>query len=139
MEGSARRKFLLVLILAAIVVAALINTGWSRPPYEAASPSPALPSTSLSEKHGHYLFIVTLPTPGEIAAMLTRTEQLAQIQHPDISRAGIADAARIEVKMCHAEIQRRGLKQEDVPAFIELMPYGPNQEERLRRNGYAYL
>jgi intracellular sulfur oxidation DsrE/DsrF family protein len=36
-------------------------------------------------------------------------------------------------------MRRLGLRKEDIPAFIELVPYGPDEEERLRRNGYVYL
>ncbi len=35
-------------------------------------------------------------------------------------------------------MRRRDLEETDIPAFIELVPYGPNKEEWLRRNGYVY-
>jgi intracellular sulfur oxidation DsrE/DsrF family protein len=36
-------------------------------------------------------------------------------------------------------MKRLGIGEEDIPAFIELVPYGPDEEMRLRRNGYVYL
>lgn len=116
-----------------------------------------------------YLFQVTLHTPEEIEGMLARAEQLAATQRPADGRTGIAlvlhgpevelfarrnyaeyrrlvdRAARldgngvVEVKMCRSEMRRRGIRAEDVPAFIELVPYGPDEEQRLLRNGYVYL
>ncbi|MBI3571304.1 MAG: hypothetical protein HY082_09395 [Gammaproteobacteria bacterium] len=43
------------------------------------------------------------------------------------------------VKMCRTEMKILGIKEEDIPAFIELVPYGPDEEKRLLRNGYIYL
>ncbi len=116
-----------------------------------------------------YLFQVTLHTPAEIEKLLTRAEQLAATQRPSDKRTGIAlvlhgpevelfarrnyakyrqlvdRAARldadgiIEVKMCQTEMRSRGIREQDVPGFIELVPYGPDEEERLKRRGYVYL
>jgi hypothetical protein len=36
-------------------------------------------------------------------------------------------------------MRARGIREQDVPGFIELVPYGPDEEERLRRRGYVYL
>lgn len=134
-----------------------------------AEPAPASPSTSLTAEDGRYLFSITLHTPGEIAGLLVRAEELAKTTRPDARRTGIAlvlhgpeiemfakknysrfqetveqaarlDAERIvEVKMCRTEMKILGIKEEDIPAFIELVPYGPDEEARLRRSGYIYL
>jgi intracellular sulfur oxidation DsrE/DsrF family protein len=120
-------------------------------------------------EEGRYLFNVTLHTPEEIAGLLTRAEELARTRRADSRRTGIAlvlhgpeieifakknyprfqkmvdqaarlDAGRIiEVKMCRTEMKHLGIREEDVPAFIELVPYGPDEEARLRRSGYVYL
>ena len=162
-----RRKHVAALILI-IAIAAAAYLFWPRASSDTSRPILA-PTTSLTEQHGRYLFSVTLHTPDEIAGLLARAEQLAQTMRPDDARTGIAlvlhgpeiemfakksyprfrkivdQAARldaghvIEVKMCLTEMRRLGLRKEDVPAFIELVPYGPDEEERLRRNGYIYL
>ncbi|BAV34231.1 hypothetical protein SCL_1940 [Sulfuricaulis limicola] len=130
---------------------------------------PSLPATGLATEDGRYLFSVTLHTPEEIAGLLARAEELAKIRRADSSNTGIAlvlhgpeieifakknyarfretvdraarlDAGRIiEVKMCRTEMQRLGIREEDIPGFIELVPYGPDEESRLRRSGYVYL
>jgi intracellular sulfur oxidation DsrE/DsrF family protein len=163
-----RRKHIAILVLITAIAAAAYLL-WPRASSNVTVPERAAPSISLTEQHGRYLFNVTLHTPEEIAGLLTRAEQLAQSMHTDNPRTGIAlvlhgpeiemfakknyprfrntvdqaerlDAAHvIEVKMCLTEMRRLGLQKEDIPAFIELVPYGPDEEERLRRNGYVYL
>ena len=163
-----RRKHIAVLILI-IAIAAAAYLFWPRASSNMAVPERAAPSISLTEQQGRYLFNVTLHTPEEIAGLLARAEQLAQTMHADNPRTGIAlvlhgpeieifaknnyprfqklvdQAARldaehvIEVKMCLTVMRRLGLRKEDIPGFIELVPYGPDEEERLRRNGYVYL
>ncbi|TAM44231.1 MAG: hypothetical protein EPN55_11685 [Gammaproteobacteria bacterium] len=125
------------------------------------------PATPAPE--ARYLFQVVLHTPAEIEKLLARAEQLAATQRPSDRRAGIAlvlhgpevelfarrnyakyrqlvdRAAKldadgvIEVKMCQTEMRSRGIREQDVPGFIELVPYGPDEEERLKRRGYVYL
>ncbi len=163
-----RRKHIAVLVLITAIAAAAYLL-WPRASSNMAGPERAAPSISLTEQQGRYLFNVTLHTPEELAGLLARAEQLAQSMRADNSRTGIAlvlhgpeiemfakknyprfrkiveraarlDAAHvIEIKMCRTEMRNRGIKEEDVPAFIEFVPYGPDEEERLRRNGYVYL
>lgn len=127
------------------------------------------PDAAAPENAGRYLFQVTLHTPVEIEKLLARAEQLATTQRPPDRRAGIAlvlhgpevelfarrnyakyrqlvdRAAKldadgvIEVKMCQTEMRSRGIREQDVPGFIELVPYGPDEEKRLLRRGYIYL
>jgi hypothetical protein len=162
-----RHKHVAVLILI-IAIAAAAYLFWPRASSDTSRPTLA-PTTSISEQHGRYLFNITLHTPEEIAGLLARAEQLAQTTRTDDAHTGIAlvlhgpeiemfakqnyprfrqtvdqaarlDAAHvIEVKMCLTEMRRLGLRKEDIPDFIELVPYGPDEEERLRRNGYVYL
>jgi len=163
-----RRKHIAVLVLITAIAAAAYLL-WPRASSDMAGPERAAPSISLTEQQGRYLFNVALHTPEEIARLLTRAEQLAQTMRTDDARTGIAlvlhgpeiemfanknyprfrktvdraerlDASHvIEIKMCLTEMRRLGLRKEDIPAFIELVPYGPDEEERLRRNGYVYL
>jgi len=144
-----------------LIGVALLSVGLCRPAAWAADAAP--PATP------HRLFHITLHTPAEIEGMLTRAEQLAKTRRPDGTHAGIAlvlhgpeveffarrnyskyrrivdlaarlDAAGvIEVKMCQTEMRARRIGARDVPDFIELVPYGPDEEQRLLRNGYVYL
>ncbi len=163
-----RRQHVVILILITAIVA-VVYLFWPRASSDTAQPAQGTPATSLTEQHGRYLFNVTLHTPEEIAGLLARAEQLSHTLRTDNARTGIAlvlhgpeiemfakqnyprfrntvdraerlDSARvIEVKMCLTEMRRLGLRREDIPAFIELVPYGPDEEERLRRDGYVYL
>lgn len=146
----------------------LVAMPQSRAPAEPA-PEPVPPVTSLTAEEGRYLLNVTLHTPEEIAGLLARAEELAKTMRADSRRTGIAlvlhgpeieifakrnyahfqktvdQAARldaehiIQIKMCRTEMRNRGIKEEEVPAFVEFVPYGPYEEKRLRRNGYVYL
>lgn len=135
----------------------------------AAEKTPATPPSDSPAPGARYLFRVTLHTPMEIEGLLARAEQLARNTRPADRRAGIAlvlhgpeveifarknyakyrhivdRAARldadgvIEIKMCQTEMRSRGIGNDDVPGFIEFVPYGPDEEERLQRRGYVYL
>lgn len=163
------RKYTVALVTSVVGIAAVAYIGWAYRPALTSDLAPTSPSTSLSVEEGRYLFNVSLHTPEEIAGLLTRAEELARTRRADSRRTGIAlvlhgpeieifakknyprfqkmvdqaarlDAGRIiEVKMCRTEMKHLGIQEEDVPAFIEVVPYGPDEEERLRRSGYVYL
>jgi uncharacterized protein len=163
------RKYTVALVTSVVGIAAVAYIGWVYRPALTSDLAPTSPSTSLSVEEGRYLFNVSLHTPEEIAGLLTRAEELARTRRADNRRTGIAlvlhgpeieifakknyprfqkmvdqaarlDAGRIiEVKMCRTEMKHLGIREEDVPAFIELVPYGPDEEARLRRSGYVYL
>lgn len=163
-----RRKHVVipVILIAGMAAAYLLVSPQAPTPAESPPPSPA---TSLTTEDGRYLFSITLHTPEEIAGLLARAEELAKTRRADNARTGIAlvlhgpeiemfakkyyrrfretvdqaarlDAERvIEVKMCRTEMKHLGIRDEDVPAFIEIVPYGPDEEKRLRQEGYVYF
>ena len=45
----------------------------------------------------------------------------------------------VDVKICQSMMERLGVEREDIPAFIEQVPYGPGEVERLVREGYVYF
>ena len=154
-------KCLTYSLVALVMIAGSIAT--------AAEKAPATPPNGSTAPGARHLFRITLHTPAEIEGLLARAEQLARNIHPVDPRAGIAlvlhgpevelfarknyakyrhivdRAARldaegvIEVKMCRTEMRSRAIRDEDVPKFIEFVPYGPDEEERLQRRGYVYL
>lgn len=162
-----KQVVIIVMVVAGITAMGyLVAPPQSRGPAEPAATSPA---TSLTTEQGRYLFNITLHTPQEITGLLARAEELTKTIRADTRRTGIAlvlhgpeieifakknysqfrttvelaarlDAERIiEVKMCRTEMKILGIREEDIPDFIELVPYGPDEEMRLRRNGYVYL
>ncbi len=148
---------LMALVMVVSGIAAAVEKAPTTPPNDSAAPG------------ARHLFRVTLHTPMEIEGLLARAEQLARTTRPTNRHNGIAlvlhgpeveifarknytkyrhivdRAARlnaggiIEVKMCRTEMRSRDIRDEDVPKFIEFVPYGPDEEERLQRRGYVYL
>jgi intracellular sulfur oxidation DsrE/DsrF family protein len=45
----------------------------------------------------------------------------------------------VEVKMCETRMRNLGLDRRDIPAFIELVPYGPDEVDRLIEEGYITM
>ncbi len=120
-------------------------------------------------KSGRYMFNITLHTPEEIEGMLNRAEMLSQTTRNLKRSAGIAlvlhgpeievfaranykkyrnivdKAAKldgdsvIEIKICKTQMDNMNIKEDDLPAFIEIVPYGPDEEKRLKREGYIDL
>ena len=43
----------------------------------------------------------------------------------------------VDVKICQTMMGERGIEQHDIPSFIELVPYGPGEVERLEQEGYV--
>ncbi len=45
----------------------------------------------------------------------------------------------VDIKICEAWMSLRNLPREQLPAFVETVPYGPAREEQLEREGYRYF
>jgi intracellular sulfur oxidation DsrE/DsrF family protein len=45
----------------------------------------------------------------------------------------------VDVKICQSMLDRQGIDRDDIPAFIEQVPSGPGEVERLVREGYVYF
>jgi hypothetical protein len=43
----------------------------------------------------------------------------------------------VDVKICQTMMGARGIEQNDIPSFIEQVPYGPGEVERLKQEGYV--
>ncbi len=43
----------------------------------------------------------------------------------------------VDVRICQTMIGARGIERTDIPPFIEQVPYGPGEVERLRQEGYV--
>lgn len=120
-------------------------------------------------KQNRFLFNVTLHTKKEIESLLQRAETLSQTMrfskhHADIALvlhgseikffnkqnykkyrnivdlAARLDADRvIKIKVCRTRMKTLNIKDNDIPSFIEIIPFGPDEEQRLIRKGYIYL
>lgn len=115
------------------------------------------------------VYDITLHDPDQLRVLLRRLEQLADRPNtrdalPEIALvlhgqeveffaignyekyrdlvdlAAKLDAFQIvEVKMCQTRMRNLGLKSSDIPAFIELVPYGPAEVDRLVKEGYLTM
>ena len=45
----------------------------------------------------------------------------------------------VEVKACLTRMRALGLRREDLPAFIDFVPYGPDEVRRLEERGYRVM
>lgn len=45
----------------------------------------------------------------------------------------------VDVRICETMLNEYGLGPEDIPSFIERVPFGPGEVERLQREGYVYF
>jgi intracellular sulfur oxidation DsrE/DsrF family protein len=43
----------------------------------------------------------------------------------------------VDVRICQTMIGARGIERADIPSFIEQVPYGPGEVERLKQEGYV--
>lgn len=128
----------------------------------------AQPDNALNDGR-NYAYDIVLHTPEQIHEVLQHAEQISAAPRPGNEKASIAmvlhgpeidifsienypkyrdivdlaaklDAYNvIEVKMCQTMMRKRGLKNENVPGFIELVPYAPEELEKLRQRGYVVL
>ncbi len=116
-----------------------------------------------------YLFDVSDHTFEELEALLERADEITQttpdnsdqleivmiLHGPDIdwftqnnyveNKSLIDLAAKldaneiIDLKVCEAAMESRGVTREEVPAFIESVPYAPDEMKRLLGEGYINL
>lgn len=45
----------------------------------------------------------------------------------------------IDVQACEVEMRREGITRGDLPAFVDTVPFGPVEEQRLLKKGYQYF
>ncbi|MCW8963580.1 MAG: hypothetical protein OQL16_07265 [Gammaproteobacteria bacterium] len=45
----------------------------------------------------------------------------------------------IDVKMCNTMMNQLSVDKQEIPAFIEIVPYGPDEVERLQEKGFIKL
>lgn len=116
-----------------------------------------------------YLFDLVGHSEQELMSLMNRAKQMAEgaqdnrdsleialvLHGPDIDffatpnyarYQGLVDLAAqldaydvIDFKACSVALQQRGYERPDIPTFIELVPFGPDEIERLRERGYTML
>jgi uncharacterized protein len=127
------------------------------------------PQTQFTIGNKSYLFDVSDHSLEELELLLKRAQEISQfdkknyddleivmiLHGPDIdwftqqnyekNRQLIDLAAEldafdiIDMKVCETSMNRRGVKREDIPAFIESVPYAPDEMKKLTEEGYINL
>ena len=126
---------------------------------------PAVPS----ETPKNYVAQIQLHTAEELEALLNRVDEyvdkgdkfpsnepISVILHgPELQifdrknykkyKHIVALAARLEafnvidVSVCQVQMQIDGINQGDIPAFVDTVPYGPAEVDKLLKKGYEYF
>jgi intracellular sulfur oxidation DsrE/DsrF family protein len=84
-------------------------------------------------------------TPGVVLVLHGPEVEYFAISNYSRYRDVVDQAARldafdvVDVKICRSMMERLGVGVDDIPAFIEQVPYGPDEVERLVREGYVYF
>lgn len=116
-----------------------------------------------------YLFVVNDHTIDEFEALLNRAEQVSQAQPDDFDdleivmvihgpgidfftnqnhaeNSKLLDVAKrldefdvIDMKVCETTMSMRGVERQDIPAFIESVPYAPTEIKTRLEQGYINL
>ena len=135
-------------------------------PVSATKEPESLPMDALPKKA---VLDITVHTIDELKVLLDRAEELAMVPQPPGEEASVVlvlhgpeveffsignydkykdivdQAARldafdvVDVKICQTMMEIKGIQRDDIPPFIEQVPQGPVEVERLVREGYVYF
>ena len=127
------------------------------------------PQTQFNLGNKSYLFDVSDHSIEELEALLERAEEITQssankydkldivmiLHGPDINwftqqnyeqNKQLVDLAAkldaydiIDLKVCETAMSNRGLEREQIPSFIESVPYSPDEMKRLLKEDYINL
>jgi intracellular sulfur oxidation DsrE/DsrF family protein len=115
-----------------------------------------------------YVFDIAVDTRAELLAMLRRADMLSQdysqdtvsaielvLHGPELAYFDLRDYASnreiidlasrldarkvIEIKACQTMLERLMMNSGDLPGFIEVVPFGPAEVERLVGEGYIQI
>lgn len=155
-------------MLVSLATISLADTPKQGTPPDAAAGKDA-PQKTLPLSDGRFMYSITLHSPKKIQSLLDRADKLSHTMrlkgnHSSISlilhgpeirfftrknykqyQSLVDKAARldgdklVEVKICKTKMEELGIKDEDLPSFVEIIPYAPDEEQRLLEQGYIYL
>jgi intracellular sulfur oxidation DsrE/DsrF family protein len=166
---SDKQRLLILSVLGLIILAALVYLGLQRARIqELTGPLDPEKEVRILES-GRVVVDVTLHSAEQIQALLNRAQELAPklprdqkepsialvLHGPEIEffarqnyskYKDIVDLAEkmdadgvIDIKVCETRMRSMKLRQEDLPDFVDTVPYGPEEVKRLEREGYTYL
>ncbi|HKK15282.1 MAG TPA: DsrE family protein [Gammaproteobacteria bacterium] len=128
-----------------------------------------IPQRQFNIGNKRYLFDISDHTIEEMESLLSRAREISELNMDDYSDLEIVmiihgpdidwftrknlernhrliDLAAkldafdiIDMKVCKKTMDNRGVKREEIPAFIESVPYAPDEIKRLNEAGYINL
>jgi intracellular sulfur oxidation DsrE/DsrF family protein len=134
-----------------------------------AGAQPEVPEATTDTEHGRTVLDISVHTEQELKVLFDRAEQLAMKPRTADEEASIVlvlhgpeveffstrnydrykdivdQAARldafdiVDVKICQSMMEVQGVDRDDIPSFIEQVPYGPAEIEFLVKQGYVYF
>ncbi|MEE9423287.1 MAG: DsrE family protein [Gammaproteobacteria bacterium] len=117
----------------------------------------------------HYVADISVHTEGELTVLFDRIEELLERPRNDqesalvslvlhgpeveyfalknyakykslVDRAAKLDAlGAVDISICQTMMQNYGVSSDEVPAFLEQVPYGPDEVQRLVNEGYLKM
>lgn len=122
----------------------------------------AAPMLVAEPRSGGYVFSVTVSTPQQLDVVLDRAEDLRELFNPDqhsriaivlhgdelqlfqkrnySTNQSVVDRARlldedniIDIKACQTMMRTLDIEQDELPSFIEQVPFAPAEIDRLQR------
>lgn len=121
----------------------------------------------ISQSHNAYVFDVVAEDDAALLEVLSRAEAVAGtpgprgemprvsivLHGPEVALFNLSSyqqhkqvvdlAARldalqlVDLKMCRAQMKAQGMQPDDVPAFVDLVDFGPAEVNRLKGQGYV--
>ena len=125
--------------------------------------------TPPSEAPAGFVADISLHTEAELETLLSRVEQLLErprksgeaplvalvLHGPEVEffalknypqyremvdhAAKLAALGAVDISICQTQMRTRGIGEDEVPAFLRQVPYGPGEVRRLLDSGYVYM
>jgi len=121
------------------------------------------------EESSDFVADISVHSEAELEALLGRVEQLLErprtsgeeplvslvLHGPEVEFFALKNYARyrevvdhaaklaalgaVDISICQTQMRSRGIAEDQVPAFLRQVPYGPGEVKRLLDSGYVYM
>lgn len=135
----------------------------------APDPQPETRVPSRTEAQPGFVADISVHSEAELETLLDRVEQLLErprksgeaplvslvLHGPEVEFFALKNYARyrevvdhaaklaalgaVDISICQTQMRNRGIAEDEVPAFLRQVPYGPEEVQRLLDSGYVYM
>lgn len=132
-------------------------------------PQPETRVPSRTEAQPGFVADISVHSEAELETLLDRVEQLLErprksgeaplvslvLHGPEVEFFALKNYARyrevvdhaaklaalgaVDISICQTQMRNRGIAEDEVPAFLRQVPYGPEEVQRLLDSGYVYM